>query len=92
MFCPHCGVQIRDNLSSCPRCDIDLVDKELDNSEKISKISRILGLLDEQSKGKDWLVEEMKKAKLKLDIDKNSNSYEILKSCPMVLFHIYLGY
>jgi len=51
-------------------------------TEKISKIAEILGLLDETHRGKDWLLQEMKKHRLKTLVKPTMNSFEILKACP----------
>ena len=46
---------------------------------KLSKIAEILGLLDETNRGKQWLVDHLKKHKIAV---KNIiNNYEILKEC-----------
>jgi len=50
--------------------------------EKIASIAEILGLLDETRRGKDWLLEAIKKHRLKISIKPTINSFEILKSCP----------
>jgi class 3 adenylate cyclase len=52
------------------------------SSEKLAKVGEILGLLEEMNRGKDWILKEMKKHKLKAAPKKTSNSYEILKECP----------
>ncbi|MDE1867110.1 MAG: hypothetical protein KGI08_05305, partial [Thaumarchaeota archaeon] len=50
--------------------------------EKIHSIAEILGILDETHRGKDWILQEIKKSHLKLPIKRATNSFEILKSCP----------
>ena len=53
--------------------------KDVASYAKISNIAEILGLLDETHRGKDWLIEQVKKRKIQV---KNTiNSYEILKQC-----------
>jgi len=49
---------------------------------KLAKIAEILGILEETHRGKDWILKDMKKNKLKVRIKKTSNSFEILKDCP----------
>ena len=47
----------------------------------LAKIGEILGLLEESGKGKDWILQEMKKQKIKRQV-RTLNSYEMLKSSP----------
>jgi hypothetical protein len=47
----------------------------------MENISKILGILEEKSLSKDWLLGELKKHKIKSQISVSSNSYEILKKC-----------
>jgi len=47
---------------------------------KLSQIAEILGLLDETGRGKQWLVDQLKKHKI--TIKNTINNYEILKECP----------
>jgi len=47
---------------------------------KLSQIAEILGLLDETGRGKQWLVDQLKK--LKISTKTSINSFEILKECP----------
>jgi len=56
--------------------------------EKLANIGEILGLLEEMNRGKDWILEQIKKHKLKVATKKNSNSFEILKGCP----HGFIGH
>jgi hypothetical protein len=49
--------------------------------KKIS-VAKILGLMEERGKHKDWLLEEAKRSKLNLRIAPTANSYEILKNAP----------
>lgn len=51
--------------------------------EKIAHIAEILGLLDETNLGKDWLLQEIKKSRLKLQVKPTMNSFQILKTCPV---------
>jgi class 3 adenylate cyclase len=44
-------------------------------------VAEILGLLEEKGKNKDWLLEELKRLKIKLGVSPTSNSYEILRAC-----------
>lgn len=54
-------------------------DKEI---SKIHNIAEILGMLDETHRGKDWLLQEIKKHHVKVEIKYAMNSFEILKICP----------
>ena len=49
---------------------------------KSENIAEIMGLIEEQEKNKDWLLDLLKKLKVKSKASTISNSYEILKSCP----------
>src|SRR3989304_242863 len=54
--------------------------KEKLSFSKLSQIAEILGLIDETNRGKQWLVDQLKKHKI---VIKNTiNNYEILKECP----------
>jgi len=53
-----------------------------DESGKISEIAEILGLLDETHRGKDWILEQIKKSRVKAPFKHTMNSFQILKSCP----------
>ena len=50
--------------------------------EKITNIAEILGLLDETHRGKEWLLEAIKKHSLDVPMKSASNAYELLKLCP----------
>lgn len=45
-------------------------------------IAEILGILEESGKGKSWLLQEVKRHKIKSSIKPAMNSYEMLKLCP----------
>lgn len=49
--------------------------------DKIGKIAEILGLLEEKGKGRDWLLEEVKRHKIKLGV-MPTNAYDILRASP----------
>jgi class 3 adenylate cyclase len=52
-------------------------------------IAEILGILEESGKGKGWILQEIKRHKIKSSIKPTMNSYEMLKSCPSnFLLHI----
>jgi hypothetical protein len=51
-------------------------------TEKITSIAEILGLLDETRRGKDWILQEIKKSGTKIPVKHSMNSFEILKQCP----------
>ena len=53
------------------------------NVNKSEKIAEIMGLIEEQEKSKGWLLDVIKNLKVKLKTSTVSNSYEILKSCPL---------
>lgn len=57
--------------------------KSHNETEKISNIAEILGLLDETHRGKDWILEQIKKSRVKAPFKHTMNSFQILKSCPM---------
>ncbi len=50
--------------------------------EKMTNVAEILGLLDETHKDKEWLVQEIKRHKLKLLTKSTMNSFQVLKACP----------
>ena len=47
---------------------------------KLLKIGEILGIFEESHRGKDWLLEQVKKRKI--SVKNMTNSFEILKECP----------
>lgn len=47
----------------------------------MENIAEILGILEEKSLSKDWLLGELKRHKIKLYVSPSSNSYQILKNC-----------
>ncbi len=47
---------------------------------KIDQIAEILGILNETHRGKDWLLEQLKKHKISIKVV--GNSYDLLKECP----------
>lgn len=51
------------------------------NSSKLAKIAEILGLLSERQKGREWIIQEIKKRKLKIPTKSTMNVYDILKTC-----------
>ena len=57
------------------------VDKN--NFKKVSTIAEILGIMDERKFGKNWLLQEIKKHKLKLPVKATMNTYQILQECPL---------
>jgi len=46
-------------------------------TSKITQIAEILGIFEEINRGKDWLLERLKKRKIK--VNNTLNSFEILK-------------
>ena len=48
---------------------------------KIRKIAEVLGLLEEKGKGRDWLLEELKRHKIRLGVVP-TNAYDILRAAP----------
>jgi len=50
--------------------------------EKIEQIGKILGLLNEANKGKDWILSELKKRRVRISVKYSMNVFEILKKCP----------
>jgi len=51
-------------------------------TRKLAKIVEVLGVLEENKKGKDWLVNQIRQHKYKVAIKPTMNSVEILKACP----------
>ncbi len=47
---------------------------------KLDQIAEILGILNETHRGREWLLEQLKKHKI--SIKTHGNSYDILKECP----------
>jgi len=45
-------------------------------------LGETLGLLEEKEKNKDWVIEELKRRRVKLRVAPTENSYEILKASP----------
>lgn len=56
---------------------------DTENNAKLVTVAKILGLLEEKGKNKDWLLEELKRLKIKLAISPTTNSFEILRTCPI---------
>lgn len=56
-------------------------DQHTNTNRKLGTVAKILGLLEEKGKNKDWLLEELKRLKIKLTVSPTVNSYEILQSC-----------
>ena len=52
------------------------------SSSKLEQIIEILGIIEEKGKGKDWVLEEVKKHRIKLNVPATSSTSEILKSSP----------
>lgn len=50
--------------------------------DKLAKIAEILGLIEETNRGKDWILKQLKKQKIKAATKTSMNSFEILRSCP----------
>ena len=46
----------------------------------IDQIAEILGILNETHRGRDWLLEQLRKHKI--SIKTHGNSYDVLKECP----------
>jgi hypothetical protein len=57
----------------------------------MENIAEILGILEEKNLSKDWLLGELKKYKIKLDVSVSSNSFEILKNCNSEIIQKILG-
>jgi hypothetical protein len=52
---------------------------DYNKQDVMENIAEILGILEEKNLSKDWLIGELKRHKIKLDV--SSNSYQILKKC-----------
>lgn len=50
--------------------------------DNLTRIAEILGIVEEKGKTKDWLLEEIKRKHIGLNVSPTANSFEILKSCP----------
>ena len=58
---------------------MEVQSEDISNS-KLHKIGEILGIFEESHRGKDWLLEQLKKRKI--SVNNMANSFEILKECP----------
>lgn len=52
-----------------------------------AEIAKILGLMEEKERSKEWLLGEIKHHKIRLQVPLTANSYEILKSCNSQTIH-----
>ncbi|HUL51641.1 MAG TPA: adenylate/guanylate cyclase domain-containing protein [Verrucomicrobiae bacterium] len=50
--------------------------------DRNAKIAEILGILEEKGKDKNWLIQEIRKHKIKVPVKALTNSFEILRRCP----------
>ena len=55
--------------------------QESDSERKARNIAEILGMISEGRRGRDWLLKEIKKHRLKHPLKSAMNSYEILDNC-----------
>jgi len=55
--------------------------KKIRSSNNLSSIAEILGLMEEKGKGKNWLLEEIKRRREPIKVSPSKNSDEILKNC-----------
>ena len=51
-------------------------------TQKITEIAEILAVLNDTNRGKDWLMQEVKKHRLKSCVKPTMNSFEMLKALP----------
>ncbi len=56
--------------------------KKKSKSDTISQIAEILALMEETHKTKDWIIQQLKKKKLKGNVKHSMNSFQILSACP----------
>lgn len=56
-------------------------EKKSNQTKKFKKIAKILGLLEEKSLTKDWLLTILRKKKIRFSSSPTSNSFEILENC-----------
>ena len=56
--------------------------KRSDKNFKKDILGETLGLIEEKEKNKDWVIEELKRRRVKLRVAPTENSYEILKASP----------
>lgn len=59
-----------------------LTKKRLGRNFKNDILGETLGLLEEKEKNKDWVLEELKRRRVKLSVAPTENTYEILKASP----------
>ena len=59
-----------------------LTKKRSNKNFKNDILGETLGLLEEKEKNKDWIIEELKRRRVKLKVAPTENSYEILKASP----------
>ena len=52
------------------------------STQKITEIAEILAILNDTNRGKDWLLQEVKKHRLKSIVKPAMNSFEMLKILP----------
>lgn len=51
--------------------------------DKLASIAEVLGACEEKGKTKDWVLQELKRHRLKTSAKPTMTSFEILKSCPI---------
>ena len=58
------------------------VSKDNTKVQTLAAIAEILGLLEDAGKGRDWILQQAKKHRVKAGIKPTMNSYEMLRSSP----------
>jgi class 3 adenylate cyclase len=53
-----------------------------ESAQKYSNIAEIIALLEERKKSKEWIFQQVKKHRLKINYKRTMNSFQVLKSCP----------
>jgi len=52
------------------------------SAQKYSNIAEIISLLEERKKSKEWIFQQVKRHRLKINCKRTMNSFQVLKSCP----------
>jgi len=53
-----------------------------ESAQKYSNIAEIISLLEERKKSKEWIFQQVKRHRLKINCKRSMNSFQVLKSCP----------
>ena len=75
--------QFNGTMSDGEDSDGNEITKSENRLDKSSLVGQTLGLLEEKEKDKDWILEHLKRKKIRLKISSIHNSYEILNASPV---------